>query len=107
MAGLLGDLRHLKLYVAQDPPSRLQIRLRLLYVASGIYYSPIAMPDWVREALAWNPILQGIEFFRSGFFPQYEPHWLNPSYLVTWAVAAIGLGFGLERALRVRMVVYT
>lgn len=81
--------------------------LRLLYVASGIYYSPIAMPDWVREALAWNPILQGIEFFRSGFFPQYEPHWLNPSYLVTWAVAAIGLGFGLERALRVRMVVYT
>jgi len=27
--------------------------------------------------------------------------------LVTWAVAAIGLGFGLERALRVRMVVYT
>jgi ABC-type polysaccharide/polyol phosphate export permease/Flp pilus assembly protein TadD len=81
--------------------------LRLLYVTSGIYYSPIAMPDWIREALAWNPILQGIEFFRSGFFPQYEPHWLDPAYLLTWVVASIGLGFGLERALRVRMVVYT
>ena len=81
--------------------------LRLMYVASGIYYSPIAMPDWIREALAWNPILQGIEFFRSGFFPQYEPHWLDPAYLLTWVVASAGLGFGLERALRARMVVYT
>ena len=81
--------------------------LRLLYVASGIYYSPIARPDWIREALAWNPILQGIEFFRSGFFPQYQPHWLDPAYLLVWVVAAIGLGFGLERALRARMVVYT
>ena len=81
--------------------------LRLLYVASGIYYSPIEMPDWIREALAWNPILQGIEFFRSGFFPQYQPHWLDPAYLLVWVVAAIGLGFGLERALRARMVVYT
>jgi ABC-type polysaccharide/polyol phosphate export permease/Flp pilus assembly protein TadD len=81
--------------------------LRLLYVASGIYYSPIAMPDWIREALAWNPILQGIELFRSGFFPQYEPHWLDPLYLLAWAVAVLGLGFGLERALRGRMVVYT
>jgi ABC-type polysaccharide/polyol phosphate export permease/Flp pilus assembly protein TadD len=80
--------------------------VRLLYVASGIYYSPIAMPDWIREALAWNPMLQSIEFFRSGFFPQYEPHWLDVTYLLTWVVASVGIGFGLERALRARMVVY-
>lgn len=81
--------------------------LRLMYVASGIYYSPIAMPDWVREVLVWNPILQGIEFFRSGFFRQYEPHWLDVPYLLTWVVATIGIGFALERSLRARMVVYT
>lgn len=81
--------------------------IRMLYVASGIYFSPISMPDWVREILAWNPILQGIEYFRSGFFPQYDPHWLDVNYLLIWVVASIGLGFALERALRARMVVYT
>jgi ABC-type polysaccharide/polyol phosphate export permease/Tfp pilus assembly protein PilF len=81
--------------------------IRLLYVASGIYFSPISMPDWVREILAWNPILQGIEYFRSGFFPQYDPHWLDVNYLLIWVVASIGIGFALERALRARMVVYT
>jgi ABC-type polysaccharide/polyol phosphate export permease/Flp pilus assembly protein TadD len=81
--------------------------IRMLYVASGIYFSPISMPDWVREILTWNPILQGIEFFRSGFFPQYDPHWLDVNYLMIWVVASIGIGFALERAMRSRMVVYT
>jgi ABC-type polysaccharide/polyol phosphate export permease/Tfp pilus assembly protein PilF len=81
--------------------------IRLLYVASGIYFSPIAMPDWIRDALAWNPILQGIELFRSGFFPQYEPHWLDVNYLLLWVVASVGIGFALERSMRARMVVYS
>jgi capsular polysaccharide transport system permease protein len=80
--------------------------IRMLYVTSGIYFSPIAMPDWVREGLAWNPILQGIELFRSGFFPQYEPHWLDVNYLALWAVASVGIGFALERSLRARMAVF-
>ncbi len=81
--------------------------LRLLYVASGIYYSPISMPDWAREILVWNPILQGIELFRSGFYPQYDPHWLDANYLLIWVVASAGTGFAMERALRGRMAVYT
>jgi capsular polysaccharide transport system permease protein len=81
--------------------------IRLLYVGSGIYFSPIAMPDQVRDVLAWNPVLQGIEFFRSGFFPQYEPHWLDVPYLMVWVVASAGTGFALERAMRSRMVVYS
>lgn len=81
--------------------------VRVLYIASGIYYSPIVMPDWIREALAWNPVLQGIEFFRSGFFPQYEPHWLDVRYLVVWVVASLGIGFALERSMRARMTVYS
>jgi ABC-type polysaccharide/polyol phosphate export permease/thioredoxin-like negative regulator of GroEL len=43
---------------------------RLLYFGSGIYYSPIQMPDWARDLLWWNPVLQAIDYFRSGFFPQ-------------------------------------
>lgn len=81
--------------------------VRLLYFASGIYFSPLAMPDWVRSWLVWNPILQGIDLFRSGFFPQYEPHWLDVNYLLLWAIAAIGIGFAMERSLRGKMVVHT
>ncbi len=76
---------------------------RLLYFASGIYYSPIAMPPVIREWLVWNPVLQGIEMFRSGFYHQYDPHWLDVNYLVMWAVGSVGSGFALERALRGRM----
>lgn len=79
--------------------------IRLMYFGSGIYYSPIAMPDWIRSWLVWNPVLQGIEFFRSGFYPQYAPHWLDVPYLATWAVGSVGLGFALERATRARMAV--
>jgi capsular polysaccharide transport system permease protein len=81
--------------------------IRLFYVASGIYYSPISMPDWARDILTCSPILQGIEFFRSGFYPQYDPHWVDVNYLLIWVVASIGIGFALERALRARMVLCT
>ncbi|MDR3532636.1 MAG: tetratricopeptide repeat protein [Rhodopila sp.] len=81
--------------------------IRLLYFTSGIYYSPIGMPDVVRDWLLWNPVLQGIDLFRSGFFNQYEPHWLDMNYLLAWVVVSIGAGFALERALRARMMVHT
>lgn len=81
--------------------------IRLLYFGSGIYYSPIAMPDWVRAYLAWNPVLQAIEYFRSGFFAQYQPHWLDMNYLALWVLASVGIGLAMERALRGRMEVPT
>jgi len=77
--------------------------IRVLYFASGIYYSPIAMPDEVRTVLEWNPILQGVELFRAGFFPEYNPVWLNPPYLCLWVVSSLVLGLGLEQVLRRRL----
>jgi ABC-type polysaccharide/polyol phosphate export permease len=81
--------------------------IRLFYFTSGIYYTPIRMPEWVREILVWNPLLQGVEFFRSGFYHQYNPHWLDVNYLLTWVMASLCIGFALERALRGRMVPQT
>jgi capsular polysaccharide transport system permease protein len=80
--------------------------VQLMYFASGIYYAPIMMPVWIRDILIWNPVLQGIEWFRSGFFQNYSPHWLDQRYLVICAAAALLIGFALERALRSRLVVY-
>ncbi len=77
--------------------------VRLLYFSSGIYYSPISMPDYARAFLEWNPILQGVEIFRSGFYPQYHPFWLQARYLVAWVLLSLLLGLGLEQALRKRL----
>lgn len=73
---------------------------RLLYFFSGIFYVPGMMPDWARDILSWNPLLHAIDWFRSGFFASYQPHWLARRYLIIWAILAVLVGFGLERALR-------
>lgn len=77
--------------------------VRLLYFSSGIYYSPISMPDYARNFLEWNPILQGVEIFRSGFYPEYHPFWIDARYLVAWVLVSLLLGLGLEQVLRKRL----
>jgi capsular polysaccharide transport system permease protein len=76
---------------------------RILYFISGIFYVPGMMPDWARDTLAWNPLLHAIDWFRAGFFANYQPHWLDRSYLVILAILALLVGFGLQRGLRRRL----
>lgn len=76
---------------------------RFLYIASGVFYIPDVMPDWIRRVLVWNPILQGIEWFRTGFFIGYDPPWLDKPYLIGLGFATILIGLMLERALRGKM----
>lgn len=79
--------------------------VRALYFTSGIFYSPIDMPDWIRDILVWNPLLQGVDWFRSAFYSIYEPNWLDRGYLVMWACAMLMLGLGMERSLRRKLTV--
>ena len=67
---------------------------RLLYFCSGIFYVPGMMPDWIRDILAWNPVLHAIDWFRSSFFVDYQPHWLDRTFLVTVAGATLAGGTG-------------
>ncbi|HEY1300102.1 MAG TPA: tetratricopeptide repeat protein [Stellaceae bacterium] len=76
---------------------------RLLYFCSGIFYVPGMMPDRVRDILAWNPMLHAVDWFRSGFFAEYQPHWLDRRYLLIVAALALVGGLALERALRRRL----
>jgi capsular polysaccharide transport system permease protein len=77
-----------------------QMLIRLLYFASGIYYSPISMPDFARNILQWNPVLQGVELFRTGFFPQYQPFWLKTWYFLGCVFVSLAIGFALEKSTR-------
>ncbi|SKA25841.1 ABC-type polysaccharide/polyol phosphate export permease [Enhydrobacter aerosaccus] len=79
--------------------------VRALYFTSGIFLNPIEMPDWVREILVWNPVLQGIDWVRSGFFETWDPIWLNRPYVVMWGIGTLMIGFGLERVCRRRLTV--
>jgi capsular polysaccharide transport system permease protein len=76
---------------------------RFLYIASGVFYIPQSMPDWIREILVWNPILQAIEWFRTGFFSGYDPPWLDKPYLLGVAFATAIVGMMLERTMRRKM----
>ena len=76
---------------------------RVLYFISGIFYVPAMMPDWARDALTWNPLLQAVDWFRAGFFASYQPHWLDRQYLVVLAILALLAGLCLERGLRRRL----
>ncbi len=76
---------------------------RLLYFFSGIFYVPGMMPDWAREILTWNPLLQAIDWFRAGFFASYQPHWLDRPYVAIAAALALLLGLSFERGLRRRL----
>lgn len=76
---------------------------RALYFCSGIFYVPAMMPDWARDILAWNPALQAVDWFRAGFFGNYQPHWLDRSYLAAIALFTALAGLGLQRVLRRRL----
>jgi len=73
---------------------------RILYFCSGIFYVPGMMPDWIRDLLAWNPVLQGVDWFRASFFGDYVPHWLDRSYLAAVAGVVLIAGLALERSLQ-------
>ena len=74
--------------------------VRVLYFTSGIFFNPLNMPVWLREVLAWNPVLQCVDWVRSGFFQGWNPYWLDPYYAVYWAVGTLTVGLCMERMFR-------
>jgi len=76
----------------------------LLYFSSGTFYIPRMMPIWLRDILAWNPILQGIELLRVNYFHEPKPHWLSPIYLICWAVLAPAFGLAAVMLSRRRLL---
>jgi capsular polysaccharide transport system permease protein len=71
-----------------------------LYVLSGVYLPPTAMPETVREYMAYNPLLQLVEWLRSAYYTSYDSELIN-KFLILW-VGSISLTLGLigERFLR-------
>lgn len=72
----------------------------LFWVMSGVYFVPDALPAVVREALAWVPVVQVIEWMRSAYYEGYGNVILDRPYAIGVALFALFLGLVLERAMR-------
>lgn len=84
-----------------DTWSQIQkILTRPLFFISGIFYVPSQLPPQAREILQWNPVLHLVEWFRHGFYPNYNSMILDMWYPVGVGAAMLLLGLAGERLFR-------
>jgi len=72
----------------------------LLWFSSGVYFVPDALPAVARDALAYLPQVQCIEWMRSAYYEGYGSLLLDRTYILGFACVTIFLGLLLERAMR-------
>lgn len=76
----------------------------LLWLTAGVFFVPDLLPKVLREAAAYQPVLQIIEWTRSGYYEDYGNLVLDRSYPVVFGVVAVFLGLLIERAIRGRIL---
>jgi capsular polysaccharide transport system permease protein len=70
------------------------------WMSAGIFFVPDALPAPIRNALAWHPMLQTIEWMRSAYYEGYGGLVLDRRYTIGVGIGAVFLGLLLERAMR-------
>ena len=81
-----------------------KILTRPLFFVSGIFYVPSQLPPEAIAVLQWNPILQLIEWFREGYYPNYNSLILDRAYPIYIGLALLVLGLAGERFFRKKRV---
>ena len=77
-----------------------KILTRPLFFISGVFYIPSQLPPQAREVLQWNPVLHLVEWFRNGFYPNYNSMVLDVWYPVGVGAAMLLIGLAGERLFR-------
>jgi capsular polysaccharide transport system permease protein len=77
-----------------------KILTRPLFFISGIFYVPSQLPPQAREVLQWNPVLHLVEWFRHGFYPNYNSMLLDVWYPIGVGAAMLLAGLAGERLFR-------
>ena len=76
------------------------VLIRGALLVSGVFFVPDFMLPRVREWLSWNPMLHGVVWFRSAFYPAYPHHILDKGYIVSLTIIGLAMSLALERATR-------
>ena len=74
--------------------------MRLLFFASGVFYSVSAFSHRVGDFLMLNPIMQLIELARTALSNSYVSPYADVWYVALITVCALFLGMLLERYVR-------
>lgn len=72
----------------------------LLYSLSGLIFLPGNFPAEIRDALAWNPLMHGVEWVRESYYGDYKSVVLDKSYLFATGFVLLLSGLIAERLLR-------
>ena len=78
--------------------------MRILFFASGLFYSATMLPSYVLRYLWYNPLIQIIEWGRVCLSRGYSTIPYSPEYLVSVTATCLCLGFLMERYVRRRLV---
>ena len=68
------------------------ILTRPLFLASGIFFLYDDMPGFARDILWYNPLVHVIGLTRSGFYPTYNPTYVNLPYVILVSLILLALG---------------
>ena len=71
-----------------------------MYLISGIFFLPDALPEGLRYYLSFNPVLQTVEWMRSAYYEGFGAVVLDKPYTVSWAVALLFVVLASERVFR-------
>lgn len=74
--------------------------LRILFWTSGVFFLVDKFPSQVQDVLQWNPVLHGIEMFRSSWSYTYETRIGSIWYMLTWIFGFLIFGLILEPSAR-------
>jgi len=74
-----------------------------LLIGSGVFYMPSSLPPSAQKILAYNPVLNCIEWLRFGTYLDYNPV-LNGFYVLGFALVFLVAGLSMERLYRNTLV---
>lgn len=76
--------------------------LRILFFASGVFFSVSVFSQSVADVLMFNPMLHAIELIRVGLHEPYNVTGLSWMYVLASAIVTCAIGGYLERYVRTR-----
>ena len=79
--------------------------LRPFFWISGIFFAANSLPDEVRPALLYNPVLHPVELIRDGWYPSYAATHADIPYVLLWILGLFLVGLSLEIVVRRRIEV--
>jgi len=77
----------------------------IMYVCAGVFFIPTALPEKVRNALWFNPLIHSVEWLRSAYYDGYGEGMLSKSYFLWVSTVILFIALTIERGMRGRLMI--